>query len=242
MYFGHAQTVAWCERVATMAQRLPAIAGGQVELIVFPTFASLNAAVGAFAGTPVKVGAQDLFWEDRGPFTGEGGGSELREMGCRFVEVGHAERRRYFGETNEIVARKLAAAARNGLTPVLCIGEDVAGDAEAASSWCVSQLASVLDSNASHAGGVIVAYEPIWAIGAEAPASAEHIRVVCTAIRDWLDQMHHLQGCRVIYGGSAGPGLLAELEDCVDGLFLGRFAHEPCNLERIISETRIGRA
>jgi triosephosphate isomerase len=241
MYFGYAETVDWCERVATMAQRLPALAKGQVELSVFPTFAALSAAVGAFAGTPVKVGAQDLFWEDGGPFTGEVSGSELRELGCRFVEVGHAERRRYFGETNEIVARKLAAADRNGLTPVLCVGEDVPGCAEAAALWCCSQVASALESDSRHDGGVVVAYEPVWAIGAEAPASTEHIRVVCAAIRDWLQRTRKLRRCRVIYGGSAGPGLLTELGDSVDGLFLGRFAHDTSNLERVIGEISTGR-
>ncbi len=85
-------------------------------------------------------------------------------------------------------------------------------------------------------GRLIVAYEPWWAIGAEVPASAEHIRTVCSAIRAWLDESPELRGCRIIYGGSAGVGVLTELEDCLDGLFLGRFAHDPTNLGRIISE------
>jgi triosephosphate isomerase len=237
MYFSYAQTVAWCQRVSTMAQQLPALADGHVELTVFPSFVALSAAAGTFAGTPVSIGAQDIFWEDRGPFTGEVGGSELREVGCRFVEVGHAERRRYFGETNEIVARKLEAAARNDLTAVLCVGEDARGDPGAASVWCVSQLGALLDHGAPKEKRVIIAYEPWWAIGAEGPASIEHIRVVCSAIRAWLDLSPHLRGCRVIYGGSARLGVLTELEDCLDGLFLGRFAHEPYNLGQIIRET-----
>ncbi len=219
-----------------MAQQIPALADGLVELAVFPSFATLTAAVGTFAGTPVSVGAQDLFWEDRGPFTGEVGGSELREVGCRFVEIGHSERRRFFGETNETVARKLEAAARNELTAVLCIGEAAAGDPDSASELCVSQLGAVLGNDVQEEQRVIVAYEPWWAIGAEVPASAEHVRTVCSAIRAWLDGSPGLRGCRIVYGGSAGVGVLPELEDCLDGLFLGRFAHEPHNLARIISE------
>jgi triosephosphate isomerase (TIM) len=242
MYFGYAQAVEWCERVSTLAQQLPGLADGRVELAVFPSFAALSVAVGTFAGTAVSVGAQDIFWQDSGPFTGEVGGPELREVGCRFVEIGHAERRRIFGETNEIVARKLEAAARNNLTAVLCIGEDVAGDPEGAAAWCVSQLASVLGDDAREESGVIIAYEPWWAIGAKVPASIEHIRTVCSAIRGWLDGSDHRRGCRVIYGGSAGLGVLPELEDCLDGLFLGRFAHEPGHLGRIISEATTRRS
>jgi triosephosphate isomerase (TIM) len=241
MYFGYAQTVDWCHRVSAMAQRLPAVADGRVELTVFPSFAALSAAAGTFAGTPVSIGAQDIFWEDRGPFTGEVGGSELREVGCRFVEIGHAERRRFFGETNDTVARKLEAAARNDLTAVLCIGEDSKGDPTTAAAWCVSQLGALLNQGAPGEKRVIIAYEPWWAIGAKVPASIDHIRVVCSAIRAWLDLSSSLRGSRVIYGGSAGLGVLTELEDCLDGLFLGRFAHQPYNLGQIISETTAGR-
>jgi triosephosphate isomerase (TIM) len=237
MYFGYAQTVDWCEKVSTMAQQLPALADGEVELAVFPSFATLSAAAGTFAGTRVTLGAQDIFWEDSGPFTGEVGGSELREVGCRFVEIGHAERRRFFGETNATVARKLEAAARNELTAVLCIGEGVQGDPGAASAWCVSQLGALLGDNVREAGRVIIAYEPWWAIGAEVPASTEHIRTVCSGIRAWLDRSPSFRRCRIIYGGSAGLGVLTDLEECLDGLFLGRFAHEPYNLGRVISET-----
>ena len=237
MYFGYAQAVDWCQRVSTMARQLPGLADGQVELTVFPSFAALKVAVEIFAGTPVSVGAQDIFWQDSGPFTGEVGGPELREVGCRFVEVGHAERRRIFGETNEIVARKLQAAARNDLTALLCVGEEVAGDPETAAAWCVSELASVLGEGGGEERSVIIAYEPWWAIGAEVPASTEHIRVVCSGVRAWLDGSPNLRGCRIIYGGSAGSGGLTELEDCLDGLFLGRFAHEPGHLGRIITET-----
>ncbi len=160
----------------------------------------------------------------------------MREVGCRFVEIGHSERRRFFGETNETVARKLEASARNELTAVLCIGEAAAGAPDWASELCVSQLGAVLGNDVQEEQRVIVAYEPWWAIGAEVPASAEHVRTVCSAIRAWLDRSPGLRGCRIIYGGSAGAGALPELDDCLDGLFLGRFAHEPHNLARIISE------
>jgi triosephosphate isomerase len=102
---------------------VPVLADGTTGLAVLPSFPALTEALRIFGGTSVHVGAQDLFWDDRGPFTGEVGGAELREIGCRFVEVGHAERRHIMGETDSVVARKVAAALRNDLVPILCVGE-----------------------------------------------------------------------------------------------------------------------
>jgi triosephosphate isomerase len=239
MYFGHAQTLSWCERVATLARRSPALVDGGAALVVLPTFTALTEAVGIFAGTNVQVGAQDLFWHDQGAFTGEVGGPELSEIGCRFVEVGHAERRGLFGESDSVVARKVAAAVRNNMTPILCVGEPEASSADEAAAWCTSELETAIgpesELGAGHAAGVIVAYEPIWAIGASAPAPADHIVSVCVAIRSWLTASF-LGTSRLIYGGSAGAGLLYQLNGCTDGLFLGRSVHDPDNLERILAE------
>jgi triosephosphate isomerase len=88
-------------------------------LIVLPSFPSLPEVLSIFAGTAVEVGAQDLFWEDRGPYTGAVSGADLRQIGCSYVEVGHVERRRVFGEDNKVASRKLTAALRNGLTPII---------------------------------------------------------------------------------------------------------------------------
>lgn len=232
MYFGHAAALSWFDRVAELAREHPAVASGQVELFVIPSFPSIPGAIAAFEGTRVLVGAQDLHWEDSGAFTGEVSGAELAELGVRVAEVGHAERRRLFFETDAVVAAKTAAALRNGLVPVLCIGEAAQLTPALAAAEVISQLDAALAG--SPAGRVIVAYEPVWAIGAAEPASADHIAAVCVALREHLDATG--RDGTVIYGGSAGPGLLTRLGDSVDGLFLGRFAHDPAALAAVLDE------
>ncbi len=234
MYFGHRQALDWFAAVADIAARHPGVQGGSVEFFVIPGYLQVLPALEAFDGTGARIGAQDLAWADDGAFTGEVSGRELAETGVRVVEVGHAERRRLFHETDDVVAAKTAAALRNGLTPVLCLGETTDGSPEAAVTETVRQLRHALAH--AQAGRVIVAYEPVWAIGAQRPAPAEHIRVVARAVRTALDAMPERRDSAVIYGGSAGPGLLSELGDAVDGLFLGRFAHDPVQLDRILDE------
>ncbi|NKX53080.1 triose-phosphate isomerase family protein [Arthrobacter mobilis] len=239
MYFGHRQTVSWCQEVARMAAGHPALAGGKVTLFVLPSFPALVPALQAFADSPVQLGAQDLYWQDSGPFTGEVSGPQLREAGCRFVEVGHAERRRLFAESDLDVAAKTAAAVRNGLTPVICVGEQQQMPVQAAAAVCTGQLAVAMGTAMAQGDGsapIVVAYEPVWAIGAAEPASTEHIRGVCAYLQDWLGTQDTFPHYRVIYGGSAGPGLLARLGQEVDGLFLGRFAHDVQALAGIVDE------
>ncbi|MDT0343555.1 triose-phosphate isomerase family protein [Streptomyces litchfieldiae] len=238
MYFGHHQTLNWCRRVAEIAGRHPAVTGGVAELFVLPSFPTLVPAGIVLAGSSVRTGAQDLAAEDAGPYTGEVSGAQLKEIGCAYAEVGHAERRRLFGEGDTVIAAKTAAALRHGLTPVLCVGElDRTSPAEAASRT-VAELGRLLATAAQDAGPtpVVVAYEPQWAIGAPEPASADHIRTVCAELTRWLAGRPRFAGSRVIYGGSAGPGLLTGLGGDVGGLFLGRFAHDPAAVERILDE------
>jgi triosephosphate isomerase len=234
MYFGHTRALEWIDAVASLARSHPAVVSGNVELFVIPSYLVVPAAVERLSGTRVLVGAQDLATEDSGAFTGEVSGTELVEVGARVVEVGHAERRALFGETDAVVAAKTRAALRSGLVPVLCIGEHDRGSARDASTECVRQLRSALESAAP--GRVIVAYEPVWAIGAPAPAEPDHIRAVCVEIAAELASMPERPDSVVIYGGSAGPGLLTELGDDVGGLFLGRFAHDPEALARVLDE------
>ncbi|MEU1972997.1 triose-phosphate isomerase family protein [Microbacterium sp. NPDC019599] len=243
-YFGHAQAAQWCARVAERVRTHPAVASGDVEVFVIPTYLGILPALDAFAGTPVRVGAQDVSAFEPGAYTGEVSAAELAETGVRVAEVGHAERRRLFGETDEVVAAKTAAALRHRITPVLCVGEtarlEITDDAPAplgalaAAAATVAQLHTDLEG--APAGPVIVAYEPVWAIGAPEPAPVEHIVTVARALRDALDLLPDRDGSTVIYGGSAGPGLLTELGDAIDGLFLGRFAHDIDNLLAVLDE------
>lgn len=236
LYFSHTETLQWCREVAQMATHQQALQDGNVTLFVLPGFQALAPAQEIFAGTPVLLGAQNLHWQDRGAFTGEVSGLALSEVGCRYVEVGHAERRRIFGEDDSIVAAKTAAALQNGLIPVICVGETEEGPAEDAAAVCLAQLRSALGKSGGTGGAVVVAYEPVWAIGAANPAPVHHISAVCAFIREWLSGPDQFLEWSVIYGGSAGPGLLAQLGSDVDGLFLGRFAHKVDALAGIIGE------
>jgi triosephosphate isomerase len=235
MYFDQETTIAWLGRIADIAARHPAIASGAVELAVLPSFPALVPALAILSGSGVGVGAQNLFWEDEGAFTGEVSGRDLARLGCRYVEIGHAERKRIFGETDEIIARKIAAAIRNGLTPILCVGEPVETSIRDAADSCIAQLTAAL-AHVVAPTAIVVAYEPEWAIGAQVPASSQHIAGVCGAIGDWLRGHPLLSGSRVIYGGSAGPGLLSDIGHSVDGLFLGRFAHDPDAVAAMLDE------
>ena len=241
MYLTHRDTVRWSQQVASVANSHPAAQDGSAELFVLPSFPAIPACLETFAGTPVRVGAQDIATDDAGAFTGEVSGRMLAELGCTHAEVGHAERRRIFGETDDVVAAKALAALRNGLTPVMCVGEPDRTAPEQAAAACIRELSVVIDAASSkgHPAQLIVAYEPQWAIGASEPASAEHIGGVCRFIREWLAARPATAGSRVIYGGSAGPGLLTRLGDSVDGLFLGRFAHDPNALKTILDEVPI---
>jgi len=234
MYFGHERARAWFDEVAARVRDHAAVRSGAVELFVTPTYLQVLPAVAAFAGTRVQIGGQDVSAEDSGPFTGEVSAAELAEVGATIAEIGHAERRRLYGETDEVTAAKTRAALRAGLTPLLCIGETERQDPDDAAAVAVAQLRSALEG--ADAGAVIVAYEPVWAIGAPEPAGHEHIRAVAAALRRAMSTDAARAGSVVIYGGAAGPGLLTALGDAVDGVFLGRFAHEPDALLRVLDE------
>lgn len=151
-----------------------------------------------------------------------GCGADLREAGCRYVEVGHAER----------------AAVRNALNPVLCIGELEPMGASDATAECVRQLEGYLKGVGHEAANLdlVVAYEPAWAIGKSETAPSEYIEVVALGLRQRLETECPFRGFSIIYGGSAGKGTLTALDGAVDGLFLGRFAHDIEALEGILDE------
>jgi triosephosphate isomerase (TIM) len=239
MYFGYQETLDWCARVRAIAEASPAVSEGGVRLFVMPSFPLLLPVIEMFQGTLIDVGAQNLHFEDRGPFTGEVSASMLAEIGCRLVEVGHAERRRLFGDSEPVVALKVGAALRNSVRPVICVGEEEEAISTAdACRESTRLLASALaGAGRDDAGGtVVVAYEPLWAIGADEPAPEGHIADVCRSLRELLVSTRPEVDDRVIYGGSAGPGLLERLGDAVDGLFLGRYVHDAEALKAVLEE------
>lgn len=175
MYFSHARTVEWMREVAAIVADHPA--REYVTTFAIPQYPSIPAAVEIGGPAGIAIGAQDVATDDEGAFTGEVSGRVLAEIGCRYAEVGHAERRRLYGETEEVVARKVHAALRNGLVPILCVGEaDEVEPAEAAAE-AIRQIESGL-AEARAAGAIddiVIAYEPLWAIGAPRPAGADRI-------------------------------------------------------------------
>ena len=248
MYFSHARTLQWCREAVELSRVHPAVLDGRAELFVLPGFLSVaevvslldSAGLAGMGDGPWSVGAQDVCWAESGAYTGEVSAAQLAEVGVRYVEVGHAERRRLFGEDEGVVAAKTAAILRHGLTPVLCIGETERVSPPVAVEVCLAQIASALGPARAAGcfgrhGRVVVAYEPVWAIGASEPASVEHIVGVCGPLREALTLDPDYAG-DVIYGGSAGPGLLREVGEHVDGLFLGRFAHDPQAIKGILDD------
>jgi triosephosphate isomerase len=237
MYFSNARTRHYCATVARLAEGDDHVRAGGTELVVLPTFPSIPSALAAVRGSNVRIGAQDLAAEDAGAFTGEVSGAELTELGVTHVEVGHAERRTLFGESDAVVAAKTQAAFRHGLTPILCVGEESQSDPSAAADVCVRQVLSAVVTPGRVGAAtprVIVAYEPYWAIGASHPAPTDYVADVCHRVRTSLTD--ELDRFAIIYGGSAGPGLLSELGNSVDGLFLGRFAHDPQAVAGVLAE------
>lgn len=225
-YLSYAETVSWLEHVAGFAATHPGLGSGDVELFVAPSAPALEAAARILRGTPVAIAAQDVSQWDGGAFTGETGASLLAEIGVTIAEIGHAERRTLLHETDEIIRRKADSARSRAITPLLCVGEAERGDPAENARLCAGQIRS------SGPGALMIAYEPLWAIGAAAPAPTEYVRATIDAIRAELPERE----ITVLYGGSAGPGLLAGLRPDADGLFLGRFAHDPLNLLAVLDE------
>jgi triosephosphate isomerase len=200
----------------------------EVDVLVCPTFLAIYPVARALEGSPVMVGAQNLYWEESGAYTGEVSGPLLKAAGASHVIVGHSERRQYFGETEATVNRRLRAALGAGLTPILCIGETLqqreSGQTEGVLE---SQLAGALAGlNAEEAGRLIIAYEPVWAIGTGRTASPQQADQAHAFIRDWL-AAHYDKGlansCRILYGGSVKPANAAGLlgQDHIDGALVG---------------------
>lgn len=206
---------------------LPANAGAH-EILVFPTSLSLAAALSAPGRDPrVQLGVQNIHWEDKGAFTGEVSASMAREAGAAFALVGHSERRHVFGETDDDVARKTAAAKRHGLVPVVCVGETLEERREGrVEEVILRQLDSALAALASTEGRFLLAYEPVWAIGTGETATPDDAAAAHGTLRMHLDEaLGPSRSTRVpiLYGGSVKPDnardLLAARD--VDGVLVG---------------------
>ena len=214
------------ELAGTLRRELAGLTGCQV--LICPPFTALKPVADILVGSPILLGAQDLFWEESGAFTGEISGPLLRDAGCGFVIVGHSERRQFFRETEAIVNRKLKAALRSGLTPILCVGETLEKrEHHVTREFLSKQLAEDLKGlDREEAGRLVIAYEPIWAIGTGKTATPEMAGETQAFIRALLSERFgaDLGGrIRIIYGGSARPDNVRALmnQPDVDGFLVG---------------------
>ncbi len=213
------------------------------DVVICPPFTSLASAQAALAGSPVGLGAQNMNENDEGAFTGEVSGAMLKAAGCRYVILGHSERRQFFGESNAAINKKLAAAFRHGLTPIMWVGETLP-EREANTTLKVveRQVKEGLHGIPSaEAKSVVVAYEPVWAIGTGKTATPAQAQEVHLAIRDILkDQYGSLisLAIRIIYGGSIKPENMAELMACedIDGGLVGGASLKPDSFDQIVKK------
>jgi triosephosphate isomerase len=224
MYKGPAEAASFAGAVAAETiRRKPSC-----EVVVAPPFTSLAAVTAAVAGSPVSVAAQDIFWEDEGAFTGEVSGPMLKEAGCALVIVGHSERRQYFGETDETVNRKLKAAARAELVPIFCLGE-TREERESGRTFEVvgRQFRRGLEGLTIGASkALVIAYEPVWAIGTGLTATPEQAQEVHAFVRGLLRERCGepiASETRILYGGSVKPSNTAGLlsQEDIDGGLVG---------------------
>ena len=217
-----------------------------VEIVVAPAFTAVHAAAGAARNTNIGVAAQDVYWEREGAFTGEVSPAMVKEAGAAYAIVGHSERRRLFGETDSDVNRKTLAAIGAGLTPIVCIGETLE-ERERGEMPAVldRQIKDGLDQlSAEQIGGLVVAYEPVWAIGTGRTATAAQAGEAHAHVRKRLRQWFGAgaaEACRILYGGSVKPDNIRELiaEEDVDGALVGGASLDVRSFADIV--TRSGR-
>ncbi|MHA1569110.1 MAG: triose-phosphate isomerase [Alphaproteobacteria bacterium] len=211
------------------------------DVVLIPPFTLLTVVKEAIADTNIELGAQNAHAEPRGAFTGEVSMPMLVDIGCRYVVIGHSERRQYFGETSVSCRDKIAAALAAGLTPIYCFGEKLAEREEDRTFEVIKeQLAQGLtDFDAPQAGRMVLAYEPVWAIGTGKTASPAQAQEVHKYIRDWLAGRfgeETAEQIRIQYGGSVKPNNVDELMTCadVDGALVGGASLKADDFARIV--------
>jgi len=213
------------KRIATGSSE---VAGHSVTIAVCPPFTYLQSVTKALSASHIAVGAQDVYFESNGAFTGEISTSMLKDIGCTYILCGHSERRHVIGETDELINKKAAAAIAGGLLPILCIGELLAErDADQTGQVITRQLKSNLAGlSAEKVSAVTIAYEPVWAIGTGRTATPQQAQEAHSFIRELIAQMYDeelAEEIRILYGGSVKPDSAESLmrQNDVDGLLVG---------------------
>jgi triosephosphate isomerase len=216
------------ELVEAIVSKTSVAAKKSVHVAVCPPFVYLQKVIGALRQSGVAVGAQDVYYEKDGAFTGEISTAMLKDVGCTYVLCGHSERRHVIGETDELISKKVAAAIMGGLLPIFCVGELIeerkAGKTEEVVTRQIKKGMAGL--SVEKVSAITVAYEPVWAIGTGLTATPQQAQEVHCLIRKLLEQMYDVKladSVRVLYGGSVKPGNSAELmrQEDIDGLLVG---------------------
>ena len=236
MHFTVAEAVALVEELNKGSSRL-----GDREVVVAPPFTALAGVASALAGSPIQLSAQNCYWESQGAYTGEISPPMLRDLGCHYVIVGHSERRQYFGETNETVNRKVVALLPLDLQPILCIGETVE-EREAGKTLDIlaDQLKGGLAGlEAEQSSRLVLAYEPVWAIGTGLTATPEQAQEAHAFIRESLAKRFNnavANNIRILYGGSVKAENVDELmaKPDLDGALVGGASLKAASFIRII--------
>jgi triosephosphate isomerase len=231
------------QTVQKLAYLVPKEATEDVDVSIHPPFTDLRSIQTLIAADdlPFALGAQHCHWEDKGALTGEVSPSFLAKLEVRYVICGHSERRELFAETDEMVAAKATAIQRHGMTPIVCVGETLeereAGDTE---SKVLGQVAAALDGRSKQqVASLVIAYEPIWAIGTGRTATAADAQAVCAAIRASIAQLTDAttaDAVRIQYGGSVKASNIDELmaEPDIDGVLVGGASLDPDEFARIV--------
>lgn len=200
----------------------------ETEVVLCPPFTALTAVAAEINGSSVRLGAQNMHWEEKGAYTGEVSAAMLRSAGCDYVILGHSERRQYFGESDESVNKKCQAALKAGLIPIVCVGETLA-ERQASTTEAVveRQVRGALQNlTAGQVAGLVIAYEPVWAIGTGVVATTEQAQQVHAFIRQLIGQLcgsDAAEAVRIQYGGSMKPDNAAQLlaQTDIDGGLIG---------------------
>jgi triosephosphate isomerase len=214
------------------------------EIVLAPTFTSLQTVGEAIKGTNMVLAAQNMHWEDKGAFTGEISAEMLLDLGCKYVIIGHSERRQYFGETNETVNKKVKQALIKGLLPIMCVGETLAEREAGSLNEVISrQVAGGLkDIGAEDMKKVVIAYEPVWAIGTGKTATPEQANEVHSLIRQKVRELYSAEiseGLRIQYGGSVTPDNVSSLmaKPDIDGALVGGASLKPESFAALVNFT-----
>lgn len=220
---------------------IPRVADAQADVVVGAPFVCLPDVIKAAAGTNIKVAAQNMHWEEKGAFTGEVSGPMLRDLGVEYVIIGHSERRQYFAETDETVNKKVHAALKYGLKPIVCVGESLKQREQGVTAELVSYQVKIalLGLTAEQVKDLIIAYEPVWAIGTGKTATNEQANEVCVIIRDTIKSLYDEETAdmiRIQYGGSVtadnAEGLFGMSD--IDGGLVGGASLKLDDFEKIV--------